>query len=232
MKSQQLAEYVSEQMRVGHNESTVRKHLLAYGWHAAAIDDAFSKYRRANAAELKALRAHRRKARRRKWTMMRRAKVAAAVLVAIVLLVGVGDMLFRKYHRPPPPKAVVVTYGQKQVSDASTLAGTIAQYTIASGSLPTAVAAVGNNSVRLCGSNCASTPTAAVVLMVYKASGVRLLPYSPELTAPNKYAMYLVPHAKCASTSHIGAANTNPRSMVILFDQENGHTMQQRCMVL
>jgi len=49
---------------------------------------------------------------------------------------------------------------------------------------------------------------------------------------PNEQTMYLVPGAKCGDNGHLGALNTTPHSMVILYSQTTSVTTTPRCLVL
>jgi hypothetical protein len=230
MEAEPLVDYIVEQMRVGHDEPTLREHLQHYGWSAGAIDAAFIKYHRLNTEGLKAVRAARRKA-RRKWTMFKRIKVGA-VGVAVIATVLIGAYALVTKHTPQVQAAVKpLTYAQKQANDVNTVAGAVAQYAAATGSLPTMIAANQNDSVSICGTSCGADAT-PVTLQVYKPAGINFAPYSTGLTVSDQYSMYLVPGAKCASKTSIGMVNTKPRSIVILYAQAGANGLQQRCVVL
>ncbi len=232
MEVQQLVDYITEQMRVGHSEATLREHVQSHGWSATMVDAAFVKYHRINAAELKAVRAARRKARRRKWTMFRRLKLGAAALVVIAVL-GVGVNTFVIKHTPKVQAAAKpLTYAQKQASDVNTVAGAVAQYTVAAGALPTIVAANQNDGITICGVDCSAVTPSVVTLSVYKPDGVLIAPYSAGLKVPDQHTMYIVPQAKCADKATLGNVNTNPRSAIILYAQVDGVTLSQHCVTL
>jgi len=231
MEAQQLVDYISEQMRVGYSESTLREHLSKYGWQSEAIDDAFIKYHRINTAELKAARAARRKNLRGAWTVMRRLKVSAALLFLMVGLTIGGVRLFTKHGQLPIVTAKPLSYEQKQSYDVNMIAGAIAQYAAEVNALPTVVGANQGDSVNLCGVSCSADST-AVVMTAYKPADIKFASYSPQLSVPNQHTMYLVPGAKCANQTAIGAINTKPRSMVILYAQAAGSSLAQHCVVL
>jgi len=230
MEVQQLVDYIAEQMRVGYSEATLREHVQSHGWSTKMVDAAFIKYHRINAAELKSARAARRKS-RRKWTIFKRAKFGAAGL-ALVAAVVVGVNTFIIKHAPVVQAATKpLTYAQKQANDVNTVAGAVAQYTLAAGVLPTLVAANQSGGITICGSNCSAAP-AVVTLSVYKPAGVLIAPYSAALKIPDQYSMYIVPQAKCADKATLGGPNTNPRSAVILYAQEDGASLLQHCVTL
>ncbi len=231
MDNQSLVDYLNEQMRVGHDEPTLRKHLEGSGWSAEAIDDAFVKQHRANASELKAARAARRKNRRRQWTLIKRVKLGVSLAVIAVLLSIGGNSFLKKNHSLPLVAAKPLTYAQKQANDVNMIAGAVAQYAADMNGLPTVIGASQDNSVNICGAGC-SADSAVVVTTAYKPTGVKFAPYSPGLTAPDKNTMYLVAGAKCASRTSIGTVNTKPRSMVILYAETTDDGLLQHCVVL
>lgn len=232
MESQQLVDYVEQQMRVGHSEPTVREHLIQYGWNQAAIDDAFIKYRRHSAAELKAARAAHRKARRRKWTVLQWAKAGVAAVMAVGLVTAGGVAIAKHHSKPPLVAAKPLTYAQRQGIDVVNVASAVGQYAFEADALPTMITAASDNAITLCGTSCTAVSPVEVSLTVYKAAGIKLAPYSPGLSAPDKYSMYLVPGAKCASKNALGEANPNPRAMVILYAQSVDASLNQRCVTL
>jgi len=232
MENQQLVDYIHEQMRVGHSEATLHEHLLAHGWQAAAIDGAFTKYHRSNAAELKAARAARKKARRRKWTVLQWGRAGVLAVITIALVLTAGGRIWQKNKHPVLVEAKPLSYQQKQANDVNVVAGAVAQYTLAAGSLPTIIGAVQSGAITICGADCGSVVSSAVTLTAYKPEGVKFAPYTPGLTAPDQNTMYLVPGAKCANGKTLGTTNSNPRSIVILYAQQISTNLSQHCVVL
>jgi hypothetical protein len=68
--------------------------------------------------------------------------------------------------------------------------------------------------------------------MAYAPADVKLAVYTPGLTVPDIKTMYLVPQAKCASSTTLGAPNTAARAIVILYARDNDGTTEQRCVTL
>jgi hypothetical protein len=78
MESQQIVDYIDEQLRAGHSEATLRTHLAAHGWSAAAIDGAFQRHGQGTAVQVPGTLARaRRKANAKKARAAVTAKAAA-----------------------------------------------------------------------------------------------------------------------------------------------------------
>jgi len=131
------------------------------------------------------------------------------------------------------PTAIQQSFGGKQVEDVGLVAGAMGQYASANGALPTHLSVAAGNGLVLCGSTCDPTTNTVSGLSVYQALNIKIVPYSSGLTAPNTAAMYLVPEANCANNGAVGSVNTNPRSMVLLYDGENSENVATpHCIVL
>lgn len=124
-----------------------------------------------------------------------------------------------------------LSYGAKQAQDVNLVAGAVGQFAAAYGALPHKLA-VSNSSLVLCGAACDPTAYEVGGFSVYQPADIKLMHYTPGLTVPSQSAMYLVPEARCAKDGKLDGANTDTRSMVILFATESGTTLSPRCVVL
>lgn len=239
MESQQIVDYIREQLAAGHTEVRLRQHLLASGWSQPAIEDAFERYHQAaNPRTAKLSLKERTKKLRRggklaKRTKGKRIKWAVAGVVVVALLV-VGHNWYGKHKELQPVSTVAkpLTYKQKQISDVNTVAGAVAQFSADNSGLPSQLLVTSDGSLTLCGVSCDTTAATIAPLSVYHASGVKIEPYSSGFTTTDKTTMYLIPGAKCADAHNLGSINTNPRAMVIMYAQENGLGVTPRCVTL
>jgi hypothetical protein len=156
----------------------------------------------------------------------------------VVVLVVVGVVAARKIissetaQKAKPQNAQPqLSYSAKQAIDVNLVAGAVGQYAAANDALPENLAE-SNGSLVLCGSTCTSSAYEVGGFNVYQPADIKLIPYAPNLTVPSQSTMYLVPGAKCASDGAIGAVNSAPRSMVILFATVSGTSTAPRCVVL
>lgn len=167
----------------------------------------------------------------------RRRRVFVIAFVAIIVAgVGVGA---RTVLGPTNTKAKAplvepqLTYGARQAVDVNLVAGAIGQYAAANGVLPTRFEPLSASSLVLCGTACDPTNYQVSGLGVYQAPNVKIVPYQPELAAPNQSVMYLVPGASCGINGKLSGINTLPRSMVVLYQvvTTSGQAVS-RCQVL
>lgn len=159
--------------------------------------------------------------------------VCFAVLLVAAIIIVVHVIMMSGSANKAPATAVQpqLSYGAKQTIDVNLVAGAVGQYAAANSVLPVRLAA-SNGSLVLCAATC--TPSAYEVggFNVYQPENIKLVAYSSDLTAPSASDMYLVPDAKCAGNGSIGAVNTDPRSMVILFAATTSTGSSPRCVVL
>jgi len=244
MESQQLVDYIEEQLKAGHSEANLRPHLLAHGWSQTAVDDAFAQHRKrtesprqdathtltAKPAKPKKERKHHVKA--TKWTRTRYIKLGFTVAALAVVVVAARGLMGLHRHTPPPVARKALTYRQMQTEDITLLGGAVALYAQNADSLPTTLAVLADGSMLLCGASCDSTTPEVSPLMSYKPENIKFMSYAPGLMAPDKETLYLVPEAKCAGKTKLGGADTNPRAMVILYAQAQGDSTTPRCVTL
>jgi len=171
---------------------------------------------------------HRASARRRRLII---------ALVVVVLLAAcyfvLKPMIESKMAKKVPvaTQPPVLSYSAKQAQDVNLVAGAVGQYAAANSALPQHLA-VSNGSLVLCGSVCDPSAYEVGGFSLYQAADIKIVPYAATLTVPSQNDMYLVPGAKCGTDGRIGAVNTDPRSMVLLFASVNGTTTSPRCVVL
>jgi hypothetical protein len=234
MESQQIVDYIRQQIAAGYTEATLRQHLMVHGWSASAVADAFAKYRK-SVTPKKLLKAKklRRGGKLAKKTNRNRIKLAVTGAAAVALVVaGTHLWIGRKDLRPVNTVAKPLTYAQKQSFDVNTIGGAVSQFSADNGGLPDSVAVSADGSLLLCGVDCNTTAAAIAPLQVYQASSVKVIPYQSGFTTTDKQTMYLMPGAKCADTHNLGGENANPRAIVILYAQENGLGVTPKCVTL
>ena len=162
-------------------------------------------------------------------SMRRRLLVIVIVIIVLAVAAVAGrTLIFSKAKKPVASAAQPVpTLGAKQDADVALVAGAIGQYAAANNALPTHLSATSSTLV-LCGDVCNPSLYSVSGFSVYNPSGIKLMSYAPGLVVPNQNTMYLVPGAKCGSNGQLGAVNTIPRSMVLLYATSS----TPRCLVL
>jgi hypothetical protein len=248
MDSQQIVDYIAEQLKAGHSEAVLREHMVGHGWSGTAVDDAFKRYHAAhpkhedsaktevklNAHQHKAAKAPRRGAR----VGLKRSKVKGAVaIVVIVGLLAGGLFIFHKQTtKPSVPVVRQPTFQQRQSLDTITLGGAVGQYVdFNNKTLPAKVAPApdGTNSVVLCGSVCDPATWQVASLSAYKPAGVKMLPYSAYLTVADTESLYLVSGARCDQQGvELSLKNVKPLSMSILYATKEASVLKQHCVIL
>lgn len=234
MESQQIVDYIADNLTAGHSEAGIRTQLQASGWSPAAIDGAFSHYRQLQNMVLQPAAKHTR--RRIRWPKFRIAprvlKAGAGLTVLAVLAVGARAL----WPHPPAPTvahAAPLSYQQKQSNDVNIIAGAVGQYVAASGGvIPTSISTAADGNLVLCGVTCDPTTSNISPLSVYHAAGVRFVAYDATLTAPDKQTMYLVLGGSCISVHELGPQSTNPHAVVLLYARATGTELSQRCVTL
>jgi hypothetical protein len=243
MESQQIVDYIRQQLAAGHTEARLRQHLLESGWPQGAITDAFKKYQqtipaaKAPKSAKSSLKDRAKKLRRGGKLQKRtrggaRVKWAVALAVVAVVIAGAYNWRSRGDLQPVSTATPSIGYSQKQSSDINIVAGAVVQYSVDNGELPRKVVVTADGQLTLCSQSCDAGTAVIASLMVYDAYGVRIVPYEAGFTTNDKDAIYLIPGAKCADTYTLGSANTNPRAMVIMYAQVNGRGVTPRCITL
>jgi len=233
MESQRIVDYIAEQLRAGHSEETLRKHLVAHGWSPEAADLAFEQYARAHMPRPVQLAAPVRRHRVRipRWTKARFVKLGIAGGVLVAAAAAAFVFWPEKIPQIEGPKALA--YSQKQSIDVVLLAGAINDYTADhNGTTPTSLSLSSDGSLVLCGVVCDPSVATVSTLTAYKPENVKFMPYASGLSAPNKDIMYIVPGGACANANELGGQNTNPRAMVILYGRAEDSGLLQRCVTL
>jgi hypothetical protein len=239
MESQQIVDYIRQQLAAGHTETRLRQHLLTNGWSQPAVEDAFQKYHKATdpKSSKPSLKARAKKLRRggklAKRTNGKWAKLGVAGVVVMALLIG-GNVWYgrNKDLRPVNNIAKPLNYKQKQANDVNTVAGAVSQYSVDNGEIRSKLITTTDGSLTLCGFSCDNAAATIAPLMVYLASGVKIVPYQSGFMTTDKDTMYLIPGAKCADVHTLGGVNTNPRAIVIMYAQVNGRGVTPRCVTL
>lgn len=243
MESQQIVDYIRQQLAAGHTEARLRQHLSESGWPQGAINDAFKAFEKYQqtipvAKVAKAPLKARAQKLRRGGKLQRRSRgkrikwgVAAAIVAAVVggtygWQTRSGDL------QPVSTSAQSLNYSQKQSSDVNIVAGAIVQYSVANGELPSKLIVTADGVLTLCALSCDTAVATVAPLMVYQVDDVRIQPYASDFITTDKDIMYLIPGAKCADRHKLGGVNTNPRAMVIMYAQENGLGVTPRCITL
>lgn len=156
------------------------------------------------------------------------------VVLAIGAVVGAKTIFGPSSTKAGTPSVQPqLTFGARQAVDVNLVAGAIGQYAAANNALPTHLETLSNTSLVLCGITCDPTNYQVSGLGVYQAPNVKLVPYAPELAAPDQNVMYLVPGASCGINGKLSGINTSPRSMVVLYQvvTTSGSSVP-RCQVL
>ena len=227
MSSQQIVDYIAKQIKNGHSEKSLRKHMRAHGWSAAAVSDAFTRYHSAQKYSRPVVR-----------HLNRRQKLREGVKATLVLalLAVVAGVVMHFVHRPEAPVVhatpIELTNSQKQMNDIITIGGAIGQYAAANGVLPThLVVGDSETSLVMCDAVCNPTTSQISSLYSYKATNVQLKDYVAGLTVPNEQTAYLVTNGTCKDKV-LGPASASPRAMVILYAATSGNTISQHCLKL
>ena len=167
-------------------------------------------------------------------SMRRRLSVALIVIVVLVVAAIVArTFIFPKASKPVvAAKPPVLSLAGEQSADVGLVAGAVGQYAAANDALPTHLSATSSGGLVLCGDVCNAALYRISGFNAYEASNIHLKSYAPGLTAPNQNVMYLVPGAKCGSNGQLGAVNSTPRSMVLLYASANTTGATPRCVVL
>jgi len=170
---------------------------------------------------------------RRAASTRRRLFVGLIVIVVLAVAAIAGrTYIFPKASKPvAAAKPPVLTMGAEQSADVDLVAGAIGQYATANDALPTHLS-VSNGSLVLCGDVCNPTLYTVSGFSVYSPSNIKLMSYRPGLAAPNQNIMYLAPGAKCGSDGTVGAVDSRPRSMVLLYAAATTTGSVPRCEVL
>ena len=247
MESQQIVDYIRQNLQAGHPETNIRNHMLANGWPQASVDAAFRRYHSVHtpapkpaskAPEAKAKNLIKRKLQqrpslRRRADSRRRAMIGFGV--AAVVLIGFavatkGVMVERAEKKPPATPVVKQTTAQRQMSDIINIAGAIDQYAFTYNVQPNIAVATADGGLRLCANICDPTTSEVSPLTVYSPSDVHFAGYTPGLSVPDVSAMYIVPSAACKGKPPTATQSNNTRSMIILYAvQMEDSTLQQRC---
>ena len=232
---QKLVDYISEQLRAGFSEASLRQHLEAHGWAKPAIDSAFDRYNQRTMPKPAPIAGVKRKHRVRipKWTRARFMKLGVAF--AVLLIAGAATYLVMFAEKPPQRtvEAQPLTYAQKQSLDVVTVGGTMATHVAGTdGDVPTFTSIASDGHLLLCGTTCDPTVSEVGTLVVYKPSGVKFVPYTSGLTVPNKETMYLVPGGTCQGRDALGGQNVNPKAFVLLYARNEDSGLIQRCVTL
>jgi hypothetical protein len=239
MESQQIVDYIRQQLAAGYTEANLRDHLVKHGWSQAAVNNAFTTYRASTTSVSKTAKAkkshkrmHIKRIKATSWTRARFIKLGVGFAVLAVVGAGVHFVIAMKNEAAGPPPKVVLTYPQKQSNDVSLIGGAVAQFAATYGDLPAQVLPASDGGLAFCGTACTVSELTLGSPQVYQPTAVKLMNYAVNLAAPDKDTMYLVPAAKCASTNAIGEASASPRSIVILYARMDGPVLKQRCVTL
>jgi hypothetical protein len=173
--------------------------------------------------------------RRRALTRKRQLVSIAAVAIVVIIVVAwqMGALSTTAGKKPAAVVQQPLTTAAKQDEDVDLVAGAIGQYSAANGVLPTGLSATAGNGLVLCGSTCDATDYDVSGFSFYQASAFKITTYASGLTAPSQSVVYLVPGAKCGSNGQVGGINTDPRSMVLLYESvSSSGTTAPRCVVL
>ena len=237
MESQQIVDYIRDQLAAGHSEANLRQHMLSNGWPQASADAAFAKYHEGLTAKMAARRAAAKKARWRRrlpdWSFMQ--WVRRILALAVIVALGIGANMYLSHRQKPLPVTTPAhfSFEQKQTIDATNIGGTVSLYAQANGVLPEKLSVAADGQLAMCSAACdPATTTEVASLLVYAPGDVKMAAYTPGLTVPDTKTMYLVPQAKCASNKALGEASTVARAIVILYARDNNGTTEQRCVTL
>lgn len=158
-------------------------------------------------------------------------------MVIVLVLAGAAFAIF--HHQTTQPTVPVVhtpTLAQRQSLDVVTLGGAIGQYVATNNkTLPAHVSPApdGTNSVVLCGTTCDPATWQVSSLSAYKPAGVKMVPYSAGLTAPDVNTLYLVSGARCnAQRTALSTQDVKPLSMAIMYATQDAGTLDQHCVIL
>jgi len=161
--------------------------------------------------------------------------IGGVVIVVAIVIVAWQMGVFSMFSKKKPVVAVQppVTSSARQAEDVDLVAGAVGQYSATNSTLPTGLSTVANNGLVLCGSTCDPTNNEVSGFVYYQASGFKIVSYAAGLTAPSQSVVYLVPGAKCGDKGQVSVVNTDPRSMVLLYDNAStSGAPDPRCIVL
>jgi hypothetical protein len=240
MESQQIVDYIRQQLAAGHTEDRLRQHLLLNGWSAPQVENAFKQYDRAVAApaptgkKAKKRTPKQRQKRLRATRWWRKPAVKAVVVLAVVGVVGlVARTQFRERIAPPTkPVQVHYTYQQMQAIDVNTVGSAISQYSVANAAIPTSISIAPDGNLVLCGEVCNPLTSEVNALTSYKPSSVSFQTYAPGIAVMDKDQMYIVPGATCKNKGKTVDSSAAPKAMVILYGQTAAAGLNQRCVIL
>lgn len=233
MESQQVVDYISEQLNAGHSEAELRQHLLAHDWSAAAVDSAFERYHQATMpkpAELKTAK-KRYRVRIPRWTRARVIKLGTVFAVVVVLAVGVH--IYQAQRPVKQAAAVPITYVQRQTQDVVIVGGAVANFVADSGGkLPVKDVVAADGNLLLCAAVCDPATPEVSRLQVYRPADVSIMAYSSGLEVPDKGTMYIVPGGSCHGNAELGEQSARANSAVILYGRWENNALSQRCVQL
>lgn len=241
MESQQIVDYIRDQLAAGFDEKTLRNHLVTHGWSVAATDDAFRRYHATSATAPVTPQVMAARKKRRGidlpflyWSF--KDWVRAVAVVAVVAGAGVGAHAYlQQRHVQKAAVRVLPKYSfrQRQSIDVNSIGGAVSLFAQANDALPTGLSTASDGNLVLCGTSCDPRNYEVTSLLVYKPANVKLAAYIPGLSVSDPQTMYLVPGAKCTNEGTLGDASTAPRAMVILYAQDDsGAPVKQRCVTL
>jgi len=240
MESQQLVDYVRDQLAAGHSEATLRKHLIVHGWPEHLVNQAFADLQPAKTAKkektpipgVQTLGHLRRRSKRQAWSLGTWLK-SIMFLVVLVAAGVVGTRYYAAHHKKlVATKAPGYNFIQMQGVDVSNIGGAIALYAQANTVLPTSLAVASDGNLVVCGSVCDPIVNEVAHLMVYKANNVKMTDYYEGMQVSDNQTLYVVTHASCTGQGKTIAPGKTDRSAAILYGRGDSTSLTQRCVTL
>jgi len=236
MESQQVVDYINEQLRAGHTEANVRAHMQSNGWSPEQVDTAFQQRQRAEAPQEKRAtptrklqsRLNLRKSTRPRWIKLGIGLTAAAIAIVVTH----GILVSRKPAVVQAAAPRPLTIAQKQLNDVLAVAGSMSQYVAANDGVQPNRTVLAAGGLQLCAAVCDPTASQVGPLSVYKPSGIHFAAYAPGLAAPDIQTMYLVPGAECKGKPAAVVQSADARSVVLLYAVTAKASLAQHCVQL
>lgn len=241
MESQQIVDYIRQQLAAGHTEMRLRQHLLVSGWTQPQIEAAFQQYHRATGAAAKPAKKsrmakmakpRRKRTRANSWTLGKSIKLGLAVAVVAVALVGLRTFMDERQPSAPPHVAPHYSAQQLQALDVNTVGSAVGEYSVTTGDLPAGTTVGSDGHLVLCGTSCDPSVGEVVSLVTYNPATVKMQHFAPNLTVPDANTMYIVPGATCENKGASINASSKPKAAVILYAQPKETQLTQRCVIL
>jgi hypothetical protein len=257
-RTQQLAQYIQQQMQQGRNDGVIRNQLQQGGWKEEMIDDAFQLLQAPlvdpQADTSQQLPAYAPTAPPKKRNPL---KLILIILVALVLVVGIGIVLVVALSNSSLKKNAAVTQqkdsaavqkakgntdNNRRLNDIAAISVGITDYT--NQNLGSAPQRTGTGDkpemLKICGEACGSGANVTTTLAFYKAADVWIKTYSADLAKPDIKSVFIVPSAVCnedrsglaTPSSSDGSQQASSRSIALLYSLQSDSNSTEQCDII